>query len=497
MIHPKICLCLTCSTIKEDLEMINKYRNWIDIVELRVDFLSPDERLHIRQFPAIAGVPVILTIRRKIDGGNFVEGEATRTILFSRALAFADQDVSKNFAFIDLEDDFHISGIQDAAFAFGTRIIRSFHDMKNPVSDIVAKMAGMRTTGYEIPKIACMPHSLEDVTKMFELSQLIDYEHILVAMGPLGLPSRILAHKLGSFLTYTSPSETTGNLDTLKHLDPKTLVEMYNFRMINENTKLFGVTGAPLEVTSSPMIHNAGYRSHNIDAVYIPIRSNTAEDAINFASKLNIQGLSVTVPHKESVIRELNQVSEQTGAIGACNTVVHAENGWNGYNTDACGLKKALKEFTGLKNFKRKRIAIIGAGGAAKAAAYVVKELQGKCCIFNRTISKARDLAAVYGFKYASLSIESIDLLEDYSDIIIQTTTVGMGSSNDLKCDLDPIYFYGFRGSEYVYDVVYEPKKTAMLQRAEKAGCHIQNGLTMLKYQAYEQFKLFTGEEYE
>jgi 3-dehydroquinate dehydratase/shikimate dehydrogenase len=477
--------------------MIKKYRNWIDIVELRVDFLSPDERLHIRQFPEIAGLPVILTIRREADGGKFVEGEAARTILFSRALAFADQDVSKNFAFIDLEDDFHVPGIQDAAFAFGTRIIRSFHDMKNPVKNIVDKMASLRTTGFEIPKIACMPHKLADVTDMFKQSKSIDYEHILVSMGPLGLPSRILAQQLGSFLTYTSPSETAGNLGVLKQLDPKNLVEMYNFRAIDDNTKLFGITGYPLEVTSSPMIHNAGYRSHNINAVYIPVRSNSVEETIDFATQLNIQGLSVTFPHKESVIRELNQVSERTGAIGACNTIIHGENGWNGYNTDACGLEKALQEFTGLSNFKRKRVAIIGAGGAAKSAAYVVKELHGKCCIFNRTVSKARDIANEYGFKYASLSAASIDLLEDYSDIIIQTTTVGMGNSDDLKCDLDPVFFYNFRGHEFVYDIVYEPKKTAMLARAEKAGCHIQNGLSMLNYQGYEQFKLFTGEEYE
>ncbi|HUH45251.1 MAG TPA: type I 3-dehydroquinate dehydratase, partial [Treponemataceae bacterium] len=115
----KICLCLSCSTIKENLLVIEKYRNWIDMVELRVDYLTKDERLHIRRFPELAGLPCILTIRRRVDGGKFTEGEAARTTLFARGLAFADQDASKNFAYIDLEEDFHVPCLQDAALAFG------------------------------------------------------------------------------------------------------------------------------------------------------------------------------------------------------------------------------------------------------------------------------------------------------------------------------------------------------------------------------------------
>ena len=100
---PKICLCLTGNTIEEDLAILDKYRNWIDIAELRVDHLSKDERLQIRKFPALAGLPCILTIRRTIAGGNFSEGEAARTLLFARGLAFADQDSRKNFAYVDFE----------------------------------------------------------------------------------------------------------------------------------------------------------------------------------------------------------------------------------------------------------------------------------------------------------------------------------------------------------------------------------------------------------
>ncbi|HZK19783.1 MAG TPA: shikimate dehydrogenase, partial [Treponemataceae bacterium] len=275
------------------------------------------------------------------------------------------------------------------------------------------------------------------------------------------------------------------------------LQEVYNFKNINKNTKLFGITGSPLETTSSPSIHNAGFRAHAMNAVYIPIRSDSPDEAIDFANKVGVRGLSVTFPHKESILQELKQISEKTGAIGACNTIIHGDSGWQGHNTDAIGLKKALIAFTGFKSFRRKRVAIIGAGGAAKAAANVVKELKGHCCIFNRTVSRAREIAENYGFKYAFLGLESLDLLESYSDIIIQATSIGMKNKSASHEKEDPLGFYDFRGHECVYDIVYEPKKTPLLQRAEKAGCKIKNGYTMLQYQAYEQFKLFTGEDYE
>ena len=167
MARPLICLCLTAKTLAEDAALVNRYRQFIDIAELRADFLEEDERLHIREFPSLVSIPCILTIRRLIDGGVFREGEAARTMLFARGLAFADEDTRKNFAYVDFEEDFHVPSLQDAALAFGTRIIRSMHDMKGPVTGIAQRFAKMKTTQYEIPKIACMPDSLADVTELF------------------------------------------------------------------------------------------------------------------------------------------------------------------------------------------------------------------------------------------------------------------------------------------------------------------------------------------
>ena len=153
MESPKICLTLTGKTLAEDLELLNKYRSYVDMAELRVDFLNQDERLYARRFPSMAGLPCILTIRREIDGGKFVEGESARTILFARALSFADEDKTKNFAYVDFEEDFHISSLEDATLAFETKVIRSFHDMKNPVRNILERLKELNPSGLEIPQM--------------------------------------------------------------------------------------------------------------------------------------------------------------------------------------------------------------------------------------------------------------------------------------------------------------------------------------------------------
>lgn len=497
MERAKICLTLTGNTIKEDLEMIDKYRAWIDIAELRVDYLSADERLYVREFPKLAGLPCILTIRRTVDGGKYFEGEATRTTLFARALAFAEQDTRKNFAYIDLEADYQVSSLQDAALAYGTRIIRSFHNMTAPVLNLEKTMQDMCITNYEIPKVACMANSLSELTKLFkEAKQIKGFEHIFSVMGPYGLPSRILASNLNSFLTYTSPLESLEEMKHIGHIDPISLNEVYNFALIDDSTKLFGITGYPLTVTDSPILHNKGYRVNGMNSLYIPIVAKKVEEALDFADEMHIKGLSVTTPHKETVIPNLQRVSATVGDIRACNTILRQVDGWIGENTDAHGLLKALCDFTGQRNLWGKRVAIIGAGGAAKAAAYVVKQLRGKACIFNRTISKAKSLAEHYGFKYAELSDSSKDILELYSDLIIQTTSVGLGIDPNTEEDLsihDPIPFYDFHGSETLYDIIYKPEKTPVMIRAEKAGCKVANGYSMFTNQGERQFSLFTG----
>lgn len=496
MFKSKLCLVLTGKTIAEDMALVEQYRKYVDMLELRVDLLEENERLNVRSFPRLCGLPVILTIRRSADGGGFCEGEAARAMLFARALSNSDIDSPhKNFTYVDFESDFRVSSLEDATLAFGTKIIRSYHDMTGPVLDIHAKLEELRMTGYEIPKISFMPHSLEDVTNLFKQAKsLKPGKQILCAMGAYGTASRILAQRLNSFLSFTSVSaDGNSGLGVLGHVDPVTLCDLYHFKHIDDNTKIFGITGFPLTATSSPLLHNRGYSDYKLNAVFVPFRADDIAHAVRFAEEAGIHGFSVTVPHKEAVLKHLTRIAERAMAIGACNTVVREPDGWAGYNTDAIGFQKALIEFLGEKSLKKYKVAIIGAGGAAKAVAYAVYELGAKACIFNRTLSKAKALAEQYGFRYALLIPENLRLLEEYSSIIIQTTSKGMGCQPPSTQESDPIYSYEFTGKEKVFDVIYTPEITPLMARAQESGCEVCNGYKMLRYQGEKQFELFTG----
>lgn len=491
---PRVCLTLTSPTLSENVSLVKKYSAYIDLVELRVDYLNESEQNFVRRFPAMIPFPCILTIRRKNDGGNFYGNEMSRTILFSRALAFANQDRKKNFAYVDFEEEYQVPSLQEAALSFGTKIIRSVHDMKNPIKNLQARFSDMHAKPNEILKIACMPHTLSDITEMFaEAKTLHGFDYILCAMGNLGIPSRILAQKTNSFLTYTSPKETEENLSSVRHLDPETLETVFHFKSLNDETKIFAVTGFPLTKTSNPFLHNELYKRHKKNAIMIPLASTSIEESLAFANELGISGMAITVPYKEKVLPYVQNASDEVKKIEATNTIVKTDAGFFAYNTDAFGFEKALLEFLQTNNLRKTRIAIIGAGGAAKAVAFVIKKLHGNACIFNRTLSKAQELAKKYRFYFAELSPVSLETLQKFSNVIIQTTNVGMNANTESNEETDPIYFYNFRGTEKIFDLIYTPKKTALMKKAENAGCKISNGFTMLRYQAEKQAELFQG----
>ena len=497
MQSPKICLSLTCKTLREDVELIKKYRDYIDIAELRVDHLSEEEQLSVRNFPSMIDVPCILTIRRVQEGGVFSGNEFSRTTLFARALAFADTDPSKNFAYVDFETDFNVPSLLDAASAFGVKIIRSYHKFDGPVENLAEEIIKMRQSPNEIPKIAFMPKKLSDVTNLYrEVKKIHGQQYIVCAMGNMGFSTRVLAYKTGSFLTYTSPESTLKNVPGIGHTDPKTLIDLYNFRNLNSETKIFAVTGYPLKVTSSPKIHNAGYKNHKLNAVFIPLPSTSIEESFDFANEVGLSGMAVTVPYKEKMLDILDEVDMQVGEIGACNTVFKVDGRWIGRNTDCFGVMCALREFLGEHKLKRKKVAIIGAGGAAKAVCYAVKQMGGRACIFNRTLDHAKMLAERFGFEYASLTESSAAILDRYSDLIIQTTNVGMHSTEPSNKENNPIWFYKFRGTEKLMDIIYDPEETPVMKKAKDAGCSVCNGFPMLRYQGEKQFKFFTGIDY-
>lgn len=488
----KICLCLTAKTIKRNLEILNKYRKFSDLAELRVDCLDPDERLYIRRFPELAGMPVILTIRRDVDGGYFTGGEGARVKLIARGLAYANADSRFNFAYVDIEDDFEVPSLIEAARTFGTRIIRSYHNLHNVPVDLTAKIKSMQRAGDEIIKMAISVKSTKDVLEVFKASKdFKGQDKIFICMGHYGIYSRILAERFGSFLTYASALSEAEIPGAPGQLDVQELAELYRFTKISKETKIYGVIGNPLKASVSPRFFNSVFNLENLNAVYVPFPIDSIDDFFELAKAFDVQGLSVTVPYKEAVLPVLANRSAAVQSIRACNTIYRSGEGWFGENTDCTGFSDSLLKFINRKNLKFKKITIIGAGGVARSVAAEIYRLGGKALILNRTVFKARRIASQYNFRWGGLDAQGIENMSKFSDIIVQTTFAGMEGYEEN----DPLELYNFTGKEAVMDLIYIPPVTRFLKRAMAAGCRTINGYEMVIRQACLQYSCFMGNE--
>jgi len=488
----KICLCLTGKTIQRNQEILDKYRKYADIAELRVDCLDSDDCLYIRRFPELAGMPVILTIRRDSDGGHFSGGEGARVKLLARGLAYANDDSRFNFAYVDIEEDLEVPSLEEAARTFGTRIIRSCHNLQGITEDIPAKLKSMQRTGDEIIKLAVSVKDTGDVLKIYRASQSCkSKDKIIICMGHYGIYSRILAEKFGSILTYSSALSEKEAAGAPGQIDIKDLAELYRFQKITNKTKIFGVVGNPLKTSVSPWFFNSVFKNENRDAVYVPFPTNSLVEFIELAKEFDVQGLSITVPYKESILGALVNRSSEVKSIGACNTVYPSGEGWFGENTDCTGFSDSLLAFIGKKSLKYLKITIIGAGGVARAVAAEIYRLKGKAVILNRTVHKAKNIAQQYKFKWGGLDNQGVEIMSKYNDIIIQTSSAGMEGHNDS----DPLELYSFTGKEVVMDLIYTPPLSQFLKRAAAAGCKTLNGYDMVIRQACLQYVHFTGNE--
>jgi 3-dehydroquinate dehydratase/shikimate dehydrogenase len=242
---------------------------------------------------------------------------------------------------------------------------------------------------------------------------------------------------------------------------------------------VYGVIGNPVAHSRSPHIHNAGLAALGLDAVYLPFLVDDVREFLRVADLLGVSGVSVTVPHKLAVIPHLARQDPSVARIGACNTLVRAEGGWHGTNTDWPGFLAPLDRRFGSGGGSRIRATVIGAGGTSRAVVYGLRETGAEVLILNRTLAGASGIAQEFGCRAGG-------------DLVVQTTSCGM----EPAVDCDPLPEYRFRGTELVYELVYRPAVTPFLGRAMAAGCRWIGGMEMLLEQAYEQFRLFTGSPY-
>lgn len=252
--------------------------------------------------------------------------------------------------------------------------------------------------------------------------------------------------------------------------------------MINQNTRLYGVVGYPLGHSLSSVLHNAAFSARGLNALYLSFESQDIAGCVKGARSLGINGLSITMPYKSKVMGLLDEVDELAGKIGAVNTIVNHGGRLKGYNTDATGALRALEQRMALPG---KHCIMIGAGGAARAIGFILKERGVALTLVNRSIERGEALARLLGCSFVPLK-ESVGL---QGDLLIQTTPAGM-SPNEEACVVAPALLHE---GMTVMDIVYNPVDTKLLRTARARHCRTINGLRMFVYQGAEQFRLWTG----
>lgn len=258
--------------------------------------------------------------------------------------------------------------------------------------------------------------------------------------------------------------------------------------MLDENkVKVCLAIGFPINNSKSPILQTAGFKALGIEDLFLflpaEVKPENLEKAIQAARKTNIRGISVTMPHKQTVIKYLDVLDDDAEEIGAVNTIVNEEGELTGYNTDWIGAVTALEKKT---NLTGKKVAVIGAGGAARAIVFGLRRKNALVKVFNRNKKNAENLAL--DFEIDSGSIDDINQDLNY-DIIINATSVGMNE------DKSPIDKELINQNQIIFDIVYTPKETELIRNAKEKGAEVVYGYEMLLYQGIEQFKLFTNYE--
>ena len=499
MNNGKICVPVSAETSGKAIADARLSAEFADVVEIRIDALDPSE---IGQF--LSGIrsdkPLLITYRPAEQGG-YREIEIEQRIKFWNELEESPLDTTR--LWFDQEAD--LTGRmrkQDNPVS-----IRSFHDFDGVPDDVDSIFDRLAADG-EVVKIAVTANDVADaipVWKLLDRAKSENRQLIPIAMGEAGKWTRILGLAHGAFLTYASLD--TGKETAGGQLTAKESVETYRVRELDENTQVYGIVGDPVTKSLSPKMLNPAFVSAGINAVYLHLPVKNLDEFMrrmvmpgSREVELNFAGFSVTMPHKEMIIKYLDGVDPIAEKIGAVNTV-KIENGLlTGYNTDVYGFITPLKQRFG--DLRDARIAIFGAGGAARACVYALKQENAEVTVFARDPVRGGAFANEFGvnfevisdLKHESSKTEGQKPKTDLSafDIVVDTTPLGMAGAmeNESLFTSDEL-----AGIKFVYDLVTKSVDTPIIREAKKAGIPYLGGIEMLIAQGAKQFEIWTGRE--
>ncbi len=460
---------LLCATVvaktTADLRRARDLVQEADLVELRLDHvLDPDPAGAL----ADRKVPAIVTCRPAWEGGAFRGSEEEREAILTAALqAGADYvDVEARAGFDSL--------IRSTA---GRRIVLSRHHFDGAPRDLRAELRWLRSSATQIVKLAVATTTLDDTCRLAEAVAAEEERPesvVIVGMGPAGVLTRVLPDRFGSAWTYCGDGVAPGQLPL------QVLLHQFDVRRLSRDTAVYGVVGSRVSHSLSPVMHNAALRASNLDAVYVPLAASDVDDFLGFARTFSLRGASVTAPFKVEMAQRLADIDEASRRVGAINTIRFDADRCTGINTDVPGFLAPLR---GRVELDGMRVAILGAGGAARAVAVALQSVGASVAVYARRAEQARAVAALVNGEAGTMPPPF-----DSWDLIVNATPLGMLPDAD-QTPLDPTRFDG----RLAYDLVYNPTRTRFLRDAVARGCQAIGGLHMLVEQAALQFEWWTG----
>jgi 3-dehydroquinate dehydratase/shikimate dehydrogenase len=435
-----------------------------DLVELRLDTVADPSAA-----AALAGrkTPVIVTCRPHDQGGHFKGSEEERRAILSEALALGAE-------YVDLEWQGSCADLIERTG--GRRIVMSHHDFNGMPDDLPSLAQAMVSSGAEVVKLAVTARRLRDNLTLRAIGKSTRAPMALIAMGDSGLPSRVLAGWMGSCWTYAGNNVAPGQVSE------QVMRDEYRFRRIGSRTAIYGVLGKPVSHSVSPVMHNAAFRSANLDAVYLPLAASDFDDFLAFAGDVGLAGASVTAPFKVHAFERADECDAVSRRIQAVNTLRRDGTKWLGCNTDVAGF---LSPLTPKMPLRGANATILGAGGAARSVAVALASDGVKVTIVARRPEQAESVAALTGAAIASWPPDPGSW-----DLLVNATPVGTTPHQSRSPLPDG---YAFRDGAMVYDLVYNPPMTRFMQDAMRGGSRAIGGLDMLVAQAQAQFEWWTG----
>lgn len=484
----KICVTVCARSRSELAGRLENAGKGADVIEVRLDCLNisefdPSDRetneAFLDELARLNGrgrKPVLLTLRPEEEGGCRQLSRTERESFWNSGRLFGWADLEEDLAMLPIKAEVRI---------------RSHHDFSGVPADLADIYSRLAVA--DVCKLALMTGQASDAIPLWKLlveAASAGKAFIPIGMGEAGKWTRILSLAHGAFMTYASIDDASEAAPG--QISARDLAGVFRVKELDRATEVFGIVAGDSSYSASPWMHNAAFRAAKMNRVFVPLQVKELGVFIRRMVKpetreidLNFRGFSVTNPHKQAIIQHLDEIDETAAKIGAVNTVKIDGGRLRGFNTDAAGFIGPLLERR--PDLKGSRAVIVGAGGAARACIYSLREAGAEVTVLARDSAKAEPLAAEFGVAIGEFAPGGA-LPE--CDVLVNATPLGTKGEQESR---SIVFAEGLGKIGLVYDLNYNPLETELIRQAKLAGVPAIGGLEMVIAQGTRQFEIWTG----